>query len=434
MSNKKIIANIYIIVSFVFIAAMIFIYGGRFIYFYNKSHVKEEIGETLFVDVINNLSYSNKMIKEENNIYYSGNTLNNYVYYSNRYFRIIGKEDNNLVLVDDGISTILSYNEDFSSSDINKWLNPNEEENTGIYYNSLNEPSKYLTTTKTCLDIYDSDGITCNNYIETNVGMLSLNQYFKASINGNYLNISKNYLFSNKDGNNNNWYINSKNELGIANSNPLYGIRAVITLKDDVLYYGGSGTYYDPYFISEEDALAFGQIENKGIKIGSYIIYSDSIWRVIDKTDDYYKLALNESIGEYEFSQDSIKFSLKDKKSLAYYLNNDYYDTLDNKLMKSSKFYIGSYENSYLDKYENEIEAYVGLLEIGDLFIDDVENTYTLTNTGIKNTIFKVVDGKLYSDRYSSENDVRPVIFLDSNIKILQGFGTLESPYEVGEA
>ena len=87
-----------------------------------------------------------------------------------------------------------------------------------------------------------------------------------------------------------------------------------------------------------------------------------------------------------------------------------------------------------MDKYENEIEAYVGLLEIGDLFIDDVENTYTLTNTGIKNTIFKVVDGKLYSDRYSSENDVRPVIFLDSNIKILQGFGTLESPYEVGEA
>ena len=55
-------------------------------------------------------------------------------------------------------------------------------------------------------------------------------------------------------------------------------------------------------------------------------------------------------------------------------------------------------------------------------------------NIGRKNTIFKVVDGRLYSDTYLSENEVRPVIFLDKSIKVVSGYGTLEDPIVVGEA
>ena len=82
-SNKSLIANIFIIISITFISAMVLIYGGRFIYYYKNSHIKEEVGQTLLKDVINSLSYNGYMVKENENVYYSGNTMNNYLYYSN---------------------------------------------------------------------------------------------------------------------------------------------------------------------------------------------------------------------------------------------------------------------------------------------------------------------------------------------------------------
>ena len=87
-----------------------------------------------------------------------------------------------------------------------------------------------------------------------------------------------------------------------------------------------------------------------------------------------------------------------------------------------------------IKKYEEDEDLYVGLLEIGDLYPNDLDNTYTLTNTGRKGTIFKVTNGRLYSDSYLTENEIRPVIYIDKALKPLSGYGTLDNPYEVGEA
>ena len=433
-NKKKLFANIFIVVSILFLTTMVLVYGGRFIYYYKNSHIKEEVGETLLVDVINSLSYNGSMVKEENNVYYSGNIMSNYVYYSNRYYRIIGVEDGNIVLVDDNISTILPYDGEYKTSDIYKWLNPTEEENTGIYYNSLIEPEKYLTTTKTCLDNYDGVEVSCENVTEDKVGLLSINQYLRSNIKGNYLNQSSYYWFVNKDSEEHNWHIDSTNEVKITNSESLYGIRPVITLKSDVIYYGGTGTMFEPYLITKEDYEKFGEENTGSIGIGSYLTFNDTNWKVIDITDESYKIVSVESIGQYSFSETSNKLKLTDKKSLIYYLNNEYLETLDKTKLKEGKFNIGSYDTSYVDKYEEELDLYVGLLEIGDFYPNDLDNTYTLTNTGRKGTIFKVIGGRLYSDSYTNENEVRPVIFIDKSIVIKSGIGTLDSPYEVGEA
>ena len=434
-NKKKIFANIFIGISITFLATMVLVYGGRFIYYYRNSHIKEEVGETLLVDVINSLSYNGSMVKEENNLYYSGNIMSNYLYYSNRYYRIIGIENGNIVLVDDDISTILPYNgEDYKTSDINKWLNKTDEENTGIYYNSLINPDKYLTTTKTCLDNYSGENITCENYVESNVGLLSLNQYLRANINGNYLNKNSYYWFSNKDAEEHNWYIDSKNEVTITNSESLYGVRAVITLKPDTVYYGGSGTLFEPYLITLEDAENFGDVKTGSIGIGSYITFNDSKWRVIGSDEENYKIVSVDSIGTKVFSNKTNKINLKDKESLIYYLNNEYYETYEGKYLQKGIFNIASYDTSYLDKYSEQEELNVGLLEIGDLYPNDLDNTYTLTNTGRRGTIFKVIGGRLYSDSHSNENEVRPVVFINKSIKAKGGYGTIDNPYEVGEA
>ena len=437
-SSKHLIANIFIIISITFLSAMVLIYGGRFIYYYKNSHVQEKVGHTLLVDVINSLSYNGSMIKEGDNLYYSGNILNNYLYYSNRYYRVIGVEDGNIVLVDDSITTMLPYDKNFETSEINKWLNKGGE-HAGIYYNSLVEPEKHLTTTKTCLDNYDSENITCEKYVTSDIGMLSLNQYLRANVNGNYLNQSKYYWFSNKDSEEHNWYIDYKNEVTITNANPIYGVRPVITLKADTIYYGGTGTLYQPYLITLEDAENFDEVNIGSIGIGSYITYSDNIWQVIDEGDDYYKLVSTESIGDRVFSNKSTKLNLNDNTSLIYYLNNDYYETLDKTLLKQGKINTGSYNESYTDKYSSDERVYVSLLEVGDLFMGNADNSYTITNSEIKTAIYKVSSGRLYADLYSSENAVYPVIFIDKTAKAKSGIGTIDAPYsfteqeEVGE-
>ena len=433
-NKKKLFANIFIVVSILFLTTMVLVYGGRFIYYYKNSHIKEEVGETLLVDVINSLSYNGSMIKENNNVYYSGNIMSNYVYYSNRFYRIIGVEDGNIVLVDDNISTILPYSGDYKKSDIYKWLNKTDEDNTGIYYNSLIDPDKYLTTTKTCLDNYDGNEVSCENYSEDKVGLLSINQYLKSNVKGNYLNQKNYYWFVNKDSEEHNWHIDSNNEVKITNSESLYGVRPVITLKGDTIYYGGTGTMFEPYLITKEDYEKWSEITTGNIGIGSYITFNDKNWKVIDIMDDSYKIISIDSIGKFSFSENSNKIKINDKKSLIYYLNNDYLETIDKKYLKEGIFNIGSFDTSYVDKFEENINLYVGLPEIGDFYPNDLNDTLTLTNTGRKGTIFKIIDGRLYSDSYTNENEVRPVLFIDKSIIVKSGMGTIDNPYEVGEA
>ena len=212
----------------------------------------------------------------------------------------------------------------------------------------------------------------------------------------------------------------------------MYGVRAVITLKSDVLYYGGTGTYYDPYFITLEDALTFDNASASQIKIGSYISYSDRVWRVIDNKDSL-KIILNESIGKFKFSNLSNEFDLNNNDSIAYYLNNDFYNTLNKTYLVKENFNIGEFKTSYLDKYEQTINCYVGMTEIGDLFINDFNDYFTLIK-GNYNSVYKVLDGRFYLDSYKSENDIRPIIYLSNDINIIGGYGTLDSPFEVGEA
>lgn len=406
-------SNIFIAASIAFLSFLVIYYGCRLVYYYKLAHTEEKLGETLFSEVFNSISYSKDIIKKDNNFYYQGNVLNNYLYYSNRYYRIIGNVDGHMVLVDD-IATILPFNGEFEKNDIYNWLNVTDVVNSGIYYNSLYEPEKYLDLTKTCIDL------ECTNFVTSTVGIISKNQY---NLGSKYLNNSSFYWLS--DGS----FVSYDNEIK-ENTNDVYGVRPVITLKDDVIYYGGSGTYYDPYFIDLNDALSFDNTEANSISIGSYIKYSDKVWRVMDNSDNY-KLVLNESIGKHSFSSKNGTINIKDKTSILYYLNNEFYNSLNKKYLVKTNFNIGNYKTSYLDKYSSSISLNVGLQEFGDLFMSDVNDCLILST--INNSIYKVINGKLYADSYKNENNIRPVISISKNIKILDGYGTIDSPFELGD-
>ena len=133
-------------------------------------------------------------------------------------------------------------------------------------------------------------------------------------------------------------------------------------------------------------------------------------------------------------------FDINSKNNIGYYLNNTFYESLENKdYLKKGYFYIGSFKTddySYKLTFESKINTYVGLYQVGELFINDYEDNFTLNglSDNMDNTIFVIdKDKKIYGDNITSKYKIRPVLYLDSNLKILKGTGKIDNKYEIGK-
>ena len=83
---------------------------------------------------------------------------------------------------------------------------------------------------------------------------------------------------------------------------------------------------------------------------------------------------------------------------------------------------------------EYQEQAYVGLLQLGELFINDCENYLLMSRTITSDkTIYQVTEaGKIFAGTLESEKYVRPTLYVKPNIKIVKGDGSLKNPW-VGE-
>lgn len=395
--NKQKIFNI---ISFVIIIISFIIYTTRFIYFYKIEHTNYQESNYLVDKVKDNL---------KDDIYYNyikGNVENNYVYYSNQYFRIFKIEDNKLVLVTDDIIASLIYgSSNYKESYIYNYLND--------YYLNLN--TDYLTKTKLCISEVKNNNQNCEEELEENIGLLSYYDYKMVGANESYLNIGKYYWTLTKSSNNKVWYIFDKGGISDTNfDNKAYGIRPVITLKEDTLYKKGNGTKEDPYIIEDQNKIG----------VGSYIKYSDRLFRIISVLDDGYIISAQDSIKNI-FSYTSNKFKKNDYQSAYYYLNNVYYYELDSSLILDNNWYIGEYISDYKDVYSEYVSAKVGMANISDLFIS---NTLTLTPSN-EMVIYKE-EGNLKKYDIDEVLDIKPLIKISKDFNT-SGSGTIEDPYEV---
>ena len=84
---------------------------------------------------------------------------------------------------------------------------------------------------------------------------------------------------SNKDENNNIWYITEEGKLATSDGNDLYGIKPVITLNATLESKGGDGTSKTPYTLSEDP-----------VYFASYVSLANDTYRVYDVTDNKLKL------------------------------------------------------------------------------------------------------------------------------------------------
>lgn len=425
-------------------------YTFRLVKYYLKENGhKDADTTTLLVDeLIKKQSYVDQtkgLVHDKNaSIYrYIGKVEDNYLEYSGILFRIVGiDKDNNIKAISDSNLTLMysGLEKGFDKSYVYKWLNKSDEKYSGIFENNMDSTDKYLTNTYLCDDVIsDLKNINCeknNNALK--ITLLSLYDYASAGGKESYLNNGESYYLSTIDDKNNNYFINTTGDVGLNKiSSKIYGVRPVITIKNDVALMHGDGSKTSPYAVIEKTISKLSDAY-----ISKYINYSGNTYRVIS-TGENVKIALSDNIKdgdkylEKTFGGKNNIYSTT-KKTIGEYLNNTYYKSIkNNDLIVKSSYGIGSNTLDNLDYtavYSKTNTFNIGMLTLGDMFISDTKNVLTM-NRGIESSmIINVInkDGNVFGDLIASKYEVRPTMYLKGDINIVSGDGSIDSPYELG--
>ena len=432
ISDKK--QKIFNLISLSIIIFFGLFYLSRLIYF-KILNDKKIVYSDLLAEQIKQRTYKYEAIPtliEEDGVYrFANDAKNNYVKFMGYIWRIVKVNDDNTITIitEDNIISLAYNSDNFDNSQIKNWLN--EE----TFSNSLD--TSYMTTTKTCLDSFDSiNNISCKKTNNFDISLLSVEDYTKAGATNSYLNNGE-YFWTTNNYQNKYWYISNKGKLGLADNSMTYGIRPVITLNSDTKVINGNGTVDKPYEIIEHNPKTL-----KGIYIGEYLTLNDTLWRVVSKNNNNIKLVSENYIKdengilETYYSDYNNEADIDYENSILYYLNNTYYNNFKEKeLIDKDIFYTGGIDSDYQTIYKSTIEAYVGLLSIVEPFIYDFGNVFTLSKN-INNDlgIFVIDENKmLFEDTVDSLHYVRPAIHIKNDVNIKSGEGTYLSPYILGD-
>ena len=415
----KLWEKILIISSLVFIIGCMIFYGSRLIKYYKIYNPKIE-GESVEL-IMNAIVRNQPIVYEKDGLYrtsgmyiYKGENVDNYIRYSNMLWRIVKFNiDGSLDLVLDDNINMLKWDNDvvsFEKSDIYKYLN-------NYFYKLLDYDN--LSNTVICTDeIDDLKNITCNNKItDSYVRLLSISEYLNSMVdNKTYINDGSNIWLSDR-GSKTIWNINDKN-LSSSKPNNMYYVKPVITLKNSTVLKGGTGKVDDPYIVGDSK-----------LGVGSYVKLDDDVWYIYDIKNDTYLLSLSKELdGKKAFSKKSTKFDITDKTSLAYYLNNEYYESLTYKdMLEENDWYNGSYD-SYNDVFSSTTKSYVGLLNVSDIKKEGLIDYYLMTASN--NDKIYLYSDTLIDSKPNLLRNVVPTIAI-KNLKTSNGAGTDTNPYEV---
>ena len=214
-----------------------------------------------------------------------------------------------------------------------------------------------------------------------------------------------------------------------------------------------------------------------GANPNNYITFNgeNAGWRIISiECDGRIKIIKNNSIGNISWdAYDEIMTNIWSSSTLSTYLNNDYYNTLENNAKEQiilSEWGAGkvAYYNSNLEEqiknYENSTKwnGKIALISASEYIRTNSDKTncgnfklmdsnrsscksknwlYTNSNywtispttTGLSlPAVFAVVTaGYLSENAVVNNNAVRPTLYLSSDIKITGGTGTQSDPYEI---
>ena len=429
--------KIFCFISFLFILSCCIFFGTRFIKLYLANRKEEIIEKNSLVKVLKENNQENEDFKSVNGEnYFTNKTESNYLLFSNILWRIIKiNDDNSLTAISNNAITSLAYGKELSTkeSHIFNWLNKTDKDYSGILENALN--IEYLQKTISCNDILDElSNNPCKDSNEDNYySLLSVIDYLNIGSKDSYLANNEYFYLNNQNSENKIWYIDDEGNGKLSTGNDIIGIRPVITIKANIDYVSGKGTKDDPYIIEKENNL-----------FGSYVKLDNDIWRIYEVKDNEIKLMLNDYLKvndsnlKYKYSSNSSYHNDTVSGSIAYYLNNNYLNTLSYKdIIKETKWSNGYYNSSsnydYTNALKNEVDTKIALMSIGNIYLNpELNNYYTMTGSADKaSSVYVINENKKISTRQiTSEMNIVPTISIDKD-KLTKGNGTIDSPLEM---
>ena len=431
--------KIFCILSVLFLGGCIFFYGSRFIKLYKENEQNKVTEKDSLAKVIKEKNHNSKNFKEiDNQLYFMNDTDNNYLRYSNILFRIIKvNSDNSVVAITDNSLTSLAYgnNLDYLNSYVNKWLNDMNSEYSGILEKQLNKVTTYLQKTNICLDTVNKvDNASCQAInSDYYFSLLSTTDFANIGSKESYVINNENFYLGNTNSENSIWYITDEGKLSLINGDNIMGIRPVITIKANIDYVSGDGTISNPYIIEKENSF-----------FGGYVKLDNKLWRIYQVNDTEVRLMMNDYLKvnnenlSYIYSNTSSFHDDFKVGTIAYYLNNNFLNTLSYKNKIKEVLWTNGYYNEdnnydYKTALEDKVNTKVAMVSMADIRLNnELDNYFTMTGTANRGvTIYTINDNqKVYTKNVMSKANVVPAISLDKNL-LTKGKGTIDSPYEM---
>lgn len=418
----KLFKKFFIFVSAFFLLALICVYSYRLVHYYLLENGTSGTGtvKKYFTDklkrTINVSDVSGGLYIIEDEYIYKFNATKNYLWYSGQLWRILKINDDKTVdlVMDDSLTILNASNGE--KNYIESYLTD--------FYNKLD--SDFLVELSYCNDNFDNiDNIKCEEKKHTNITLLDIYTYHQAGGNTSFLNNTSSFWLINKNSDEHNWYINSDGSLAISDNIHSFGIRPVVRLKKEIDLISGDGSKENPYIIKEK--------EDNILNIGEYVKFNNSLWRIIELTDDKVVISSEECLSENGscILKSFGNTNIFEKSNLYHYLNDTYYNSIENKdFIVKNIFGIGDYiDYNYNNTTLKNVEAYVGISKISDYYVSKKTDTYLLT-TNDRQAIYTInKNASYYLDFPTDEKVIYPVLALDINLKVNSGDGTKNNPY-----
>lgn len=177
------------------------------------------------------------------------------------------------------------------------------------------------------------------------------------------------------------------------------GIKSQIVTSGDGLYQINDSTY-----------------RYQGYNVNNYLKYNNVLWRIMEINNSSIKIV-----------SENVITSMK-KSDVNNYLNNDFYESLNKDINKKIELLsINDVINSSLK--DCKIGNYINCPSKSYL----VGNATWLMNTNEDNGWYLYTDGNIYPDSINNNQDVRAVVYLNKNIKVINGMGTIDLPFTINE-
>ncbi len=431
-------------------------------------------GDPVSEVVLENLGDKGSTYADDVNTFITGEDPNNYIWYSGKLWRAVSvnNEAKTTKLVTQWNISSITYNPsnqtNFEGSYMEDWLNDTSVDG---FLGNLRDYEKFIVTDAkwdATMDATSLGNITRPNGTTTvtaSVGLLNMYEYQSSNNGGTdgYLNNGLYWWTLTPNSSSRVRNVNSDGDEDYSNPTIANGVRPSINLKSNVKIVDGDGTVDNPYRLNGDNDTELSGTPLSSRYSGEYIRFGsgeNNLYRIVSHENGKGTKIVSaeplKSSGTFITSAFDSNRSVNYSRSttIGTFLNGDYLtsyvdSTYSNMIEDNTNWYLGTVGSgtSYkLAKYtdinmsnttSSTNAAKVGLLRLGELMAGQFDrysnntNYWLITPYSTSNVSF------VYDNGYASNNSptyalgVRPSVNLKSNVQIINGDGTLNSPFEI---